>query len=89
MSDLDRIRDEGARSYYKYSGAFACPYPRNTPEFNAFEVGWSRELRKSDKPAYVPNQWPGPEQAPKRNEPERINEYARLKGRSRPRDAED
>lgn len=46
MADLENVRGEGERSYFTNNGAFICPYPHGTPEFDAFERGWVQSLKR-------------------------------------------
>lgn len=77
------IRQEGARSYYEKRGVYCNPYPGNTPEYNHFERGWSQALRRDDA-RLVNTIAPGEPLVPKAQAPSVKNQYAAIKGRSRP-----
>ena len=87
MADLENVRGEGERSYFTNNGAFICPYPHGTPEFDAFERGWVQSLKRDPNPVSAtrsPPPWDYTQTAPT-PPPERYNAYADLKGRSTPR----
>lgn len=87
MADLERVREEGERSYFANNGAFVCPYVRGTPEFNEFERGWVQMLKRDPAAASAPSSrppWDYTQAAPP-PPPEKYNAYADLKGRPTPR----
>ena len=87
MADLENVRGEGERSYFTNNGAFICPYPHGTPEFDAFERGWVQSLKRDPNPVSATRSPPPLDytQAAPSRPPERYNAYADLKGRSTPR----
>ena len=46
--DFESTIRESERSHFELKGTYRNPYPRNTPEYNHFERGWSQALRKND-----------------------------------------
>lgn len=86
MADLEKVREEGERSYVANNGAFVCPYARTTAEFDSFERGWVQALKRDPNPVSVasaPPPWEYTRAAPA--VPEKYNAYADLKGRTTPR----
>ncbi|MBD2222706.1 hypothetical protein H6G33_37945 [Calothrix sp. FACHB-1219] len=78
------ISQEGAHSYYEKRGVYCNPYPVNTPEHNHFERGWSQALRKDDARLVNPTT-PSVPLVPKYQALLEENQYAAIKGRSRPK----
>lgn len=82
MADLDKVGDEGERSYFSNSGTFVCPYARDTPEFNSFERGWIQALKRDPNPILTSSPLSSNHtHAAASPPPERYNAYAELKGR--------
>ncbi len=82
QDEADRIRQQGARSYFELRGEYRNPYPANTPDYNHFERGWSQALRKDDARQISS---PSSVSQPSVKTPVRKSEnpYAAIKGRTR------
>lgn len=87
MSDLEKVREEGERSYITNKGVFLCPYADHTPELDYFERGWVQSRRRDPSPVKAvpsPAPWDYTKAAPPAP-PDPYNAYADLKGRAEPR----
>ncbi len=78
----DRIRQQGARSYYELRGEYRNPYPSNSPEYNHFERGWSQALRKDDA-RQISSPPSASQPSGKTTVRKSENPYAAIKGRKR------
>ncbi len=86
MTELEKVTEEGAQSYFIHKGRFVCPYAWETPEFNHFQRGWIQSQKRDPNPVKaVLHRAPWDYTQAASLPPERYNAYADLKGRSKPR----
>lgn len=79
MDSDAKIVEAGKRDYFLQKGEYKNPYSHGTSEFNDYERGWMKSL-KYDEAKLVNSVGKQVKTAP-----EKINQYALLKGREKPR----